>query len=268
MALLSGLFSDVNMNDAEVSMKVLTDSFIRKMKGPLINFKHIIFNNLHEVDEAIARNEINSLGMFTNNYFNLGQINDFEPFLAGGSNESPFVHYVLLINKQTGINDLKQLKQKTISISKQGYSDWIKIWLDTELYKSEKINSDDFFNKIIMQDTESKAVYELFFKKTDCALISENSFKILKELNPQISNNITVLLRSDELVTKIFAVSKYNNESVMKNVMEAAVRLHEDEEGKQILNLFKIGRMYSVNNESLKASELLYRKYKKFFRKQ
>ena len=84
-------------------------------------------------------------------------------------------------------------------------------------------------------------------------MVTEQSLKVLAEINPQIKNQLKVIYRSPAL---ILGVSCFNEGTITpenrKLMTEILSTLNTDVYGKQLLNLFSTDRLVPFKEEYLK----------------
>jgi len=111
------------------------------------------------------------------------------------------------------------------------------------------------FSYIKTFDKESNAVYDIFFKNSDCAIIRKSAFETLCELNPQIKKNISVLATSVPLVLAFLAANASSDQEIMKVTIEEIQDFHLTAGGKNILHIFKANKWIKINDAELKNVE-------------
>jgi ABC-type phosphate/phosphonate transport system substrate-binding protein len=119
--------------------------------------------------------------------------------------------YVVLVRKDSGINQISQLKQKNIAYCT---ADAVGVlFLRLQLKEKGLSNIDSFFNKMVIKKNPNLATSATFFKETDATMVLESDFLIASELNPQLLKQMTSIGTSPEYVTDILAFS-YNATSM------------------------------------------------------
>jgi ABC-type phosphate/phosphonate transport system substrate-binding protein len=119
--------------------------------------------------------------------------------------------YVVLVRKDSGINQISQLKQKNIAYCT---ADAVGVlFLRLQLKEKGLSNIDSFFNKMVIKKNPNLATSATFFKETDATIVLESDFLIASELNPQLLKQMTSIGTSPEYVTDILAFS-YNATSM------------------------------------------------------
>ncbi len=166
---------------------------------------------------------------------------------------------LLLTHYDSSIDSLKALKGKKVARIKN--HDMEKLYIDTQLKKAQKQISDRYFGKNIYVKQYSKAILKLFFKKVDAAFVTQSSFDLAAELNPQIKKKLRVL-ESADLHLKSFALFRKGVEQEKIDIFfKEALRLHESQRGKQILTVFKADRIKKSDINDLKSVRALYNEY-------
>ncbi|MCU7841143.1 MAG: PhnD/SsuA/transferrin family substrate-binding protein [Candidatus Thiodiazotropha sp. (ex Troendleina suluensis)] len=112
----------------------------------------------------------------------------------------------LLVRKDSGIAQLKQLRNKKIAIP-TGHNVG-ELFLDVELLRLGLPISENYFSEIRRSKESNAAIVNLFFGQVDAALVTEFSFDVAGELNQQIFRDLVVLTSSDPLVHMVISVHK------------------------------------------------------------
>ncbi len=179
---------------------------------------------------------------FYKKYFNKG-------WIKTESDGKPFLSYVILKRKNT------QVKKNSIA----------------HYYKYSKIS------KIVIQKysmehnlnlryestkKESKPALDLFFKKCDVAIVNEFSWKLMQELNPQLSHSLVAIHKTDRIFTPVFSLFSRKMEEKKKKLYLGAIKdIGISESGKQLMQIFKFNKLIKLNNSSLNKIEKFYKNF-------
>ncbi|MEM3373419.1 MAG: PhnD/SsuA/transferrin family substrate-binding protein, partial [Candidatus Anstonellales archaeon] len=98
---------------------------------------------------------------------------------------------------------------------------------------------------------EIQLINEIFFGSTKYAVVTETSFSVAKELNPQIKNKVKMIDASPPLVNLIIALRKGYNKEYENIILDISLNFHNSTEGKQILNLAQAARFVAINDTDL-----------------
>lgn len=267
---LGNIIDGVDIKDAEAAFKILTDSFVKRLRYKKIydfDFEGKIYSDLKTLKTDVDNKNINFFNVSTFEYFSLVDRAKFTPFLTGTNHPNKnFDIYLLITNYQNNVNDIKQLNDVTISVPKSieknigGY--WLKSILREELGKTGYKTISFSTNK----QSDSEAMLSVFFGKTDYVLISETAFELGCELNPSLKSKIKVLKKSGLLLNGVFAYRVGSDPSTVNSITDVALEIHKDVEGKQILNLFKIQKITAISEKDILESEAVINKYNKYFK--
>jgi len=123
----------------------------------------------------------------------------YTPVLSGKVKQQ----YLILVKKGSHINQLEQLRNKTIAHTQ---SDHVGIEYLSQVLETEKLgNSKTFFKKLELEQNPNLVAMSVFFNKADAGIMLESDFDIAAELNPQLRAQLTILKRSPAYVTNILA---------------------------------------------------------------
>lgn len=117
------------------------------------------------------------------------------------------------------------------------------MWFETLLMREGLGRKEDFFGTIEDAGRTSQAVLGVFFGEFDACLVTHRSFETMKELNPQIGEELTALNRSPALMREMVCGRKGYDETRKQVLMDGAFKLHHYVKGQQILDLFGLDRV-------------------------
>jgi len=109
------------------------------------------------------------------------------------------------------------------------------------------------------------AVLPVFFGKRPACLMDEFSFGLMGELNPQVGEELQSIATSEAFVDNVVCVGDrgWPTETVRRDILETLGGLHNDPVGRQILILFKVGRMVPFEATQLATVQALRAKYER-----
>jgi ABC-type phosphate/phosphonate transport system substrate-binding protein len=175
---------------------------------------------------------------------------NIEPVLVNETNGSFGFEYYLIVNNSSGHKNLSSLKGGTISILSKSEYHTAPIWLDKLLRDEKLATKEKFFKEIKYDYKANNVVLPVFFNKLDAAIISKPTFEILSELNPQLKKQLKILLRSDNLIFGVISFDGRSKDKKRKEFMLDVLKtLHEENYGKQLLNLFTVEKIIPIKYE-------------------
>lgn len=180
-------------------------------------------------------------------------------FKPVSENEVAYNRLVLLVRNKSKINTLQALKNKKIlRIDNNDVED---LFMKVTLQKKFNKDPSEFFEKNIFVDNYAKAVMQLFFNKADAALVTQAAFDMASELNPQISKNLKIIDHYDlSLRTGFLFLNNFDQEKVEK-FKQIAFKMHQNERGKQILNIFKADYIVEGKIADIDTTRKMYQEY-------
>jgi len=271
MGAMTNTVIGVELKDADAAFKIWTDVLVKKFKAKNLydfTFEYKMYETIDGLKKDIKTGLINYFNVPTQDYFYLSLGSDFIPFLSGTNHpKQKFTQYYLVTSTSNKIKDLTELGNKKVSISKSIIDQIGAIWLKTvlrdemgsRLYKSVNLQT--------VNNNENEDLLAVFFNKTDYALVSQSSFEFACEMNPAIAKKVKIVRSSGPLLTGIFVYRKGMNQNTIKVIKDIVSDLHNDNEGRQILNLFKISKIIPITADDLSECEKVINKYHKYFSK-
>ncbi|HMK44942.1 MAG TPA: PhnD/SsuA/transferrin family substrate-binding protein, partial [Dissulfurispiraceae bacterium] len=157
--------------------------------------------------------------------------------------------YLLLGTADSAATGIKDLKGKKISVIKG--DDIAMIYLNTVLLSSGLPEAKRYFADVSLTRKPSQAVLDVFFGRSDGAVVLESSFDTIAELNPQIKQKLKILSMSPGLIAGINIFRKDLSDSYKEKVFQYGAKLGENPRGRQILTLFKLDAVYRLKEEDL-----------------
>ncbi|MCU7813470.1 MAG: phosphate/phosphite/phosphonate ABC transporter substrate-binding protein [Candidatus Thiodiazotropha sp. (ex Notomyrtea botanica)] len=249
---------DANATDTTIA----TDMIIRDIFG-LMDMKSEIkvFDRRDLLIKNLSENRIDAVFVNIIDFIELEHLinPDFLYTLIYGQTAEQKVY--LLTRKSDDITDVSHLKGNSISIPKGHYLGMR--FLEVLLMKEGLPTIDNHFSQTLETIDTNTAIINLFFGKSDCALVSDIAFELASELNPQIKNTLTVTATSEPMVPQIIAINKNVPAKLTKKVDNYLVKSHKNIRIKHLLSLFRAKRFVKLNKESIYQTRTLLDEYNK-----
>jgi ABC-type phosphate/phosphonate transport system substrate-binding protein len=170
---------------------------------------------------------------------------------------------LIVVKKESKINDLTQLKGKKIGMQKWISSDVAGIFLETLLMENNLPLQSQFFSEIVIKDTSNMALVDLYFNKVDAILVNQVQFEVAAELNPQLLQQTKILVASEPYLIFVSALSKETPDSVVSVTKEKLLNIHKTAKGRNILRLMKLEGFQEVSVKELDNVRALMAKHKR-----
>jgi len=208
--------------------------------------------------EDIQNDKVDAIALFSIHYINDGFDKFFYPvFTSSKSLEEKFQKYIIICNAE---NQLNYIKNGELHIPESSETELMNIWVKSK-FGNDK--SGDGIVIVKSPKNEIQLINAIFFGSIKYAVVTEASFSVAKELNPQIKNKIKVIDTSPGLINLIVALRKGYNKDYENIILDISLNFHNSIEGKQILNLAQAARFVEINNSDLSETVKLLKSVKK-----
>ncbi|MBT8381234.1 MAG: phosphate/phosphite/phosphonate ABC transporter substrate-binding protein [Ignavibacteria bacterium] len=251
----ANVFRGVYENDATAAAKVLTEFLLKHYNRDYYEVEPpAIFNDTDELRNIIKKQDFEVLIMHPSEFIQVKDLELLEPIAVSWRSGSPFDSYYLLVHKDSKLQGLKDLKAQSILIcSLEGNK--AELWLD-HLLKQKKLGSKErFFSSIEFLDKPLSIILPVFFKKASACIVDESLYNTVSELNPQIRSELISLEISRPLAIGMVTIRKNISDLKLKDqITEAFLTLHNYEEARQYLTVFRIGKVIEYKEEYLNST--------------
>lgn len=188
----------------------------------------------------------------TAEYIQLRKQFNLIPSFTNQTNGKVGLKFLLIVNQDEQISKISELEGTDIYVQSQENSE-IQDMLLNKLLKDEGLpNIKKFFRNIIKSPASNNVVLPVFFKRAKAALVTKESLKILKEINPQIEKKLKIIYESPSFLLGLSCFNGNSNPSEIKKLSEIVTNLHTDSYGKQLLDLFIADKLVPFKEEYLK----------------
>jgi ABC-type phosphate/phosphonate transport system substrate-binding protein len=168
-----------------------------------------------------------------------------------------------LVTQRNQTLESLQLKDPRILIIDAGRAGEVgKLWLDTVLLEAGLKPSEHFFVQIRRSQKPSRSILPVFFGQVAACVVSENAFKLMNELNPQIDQRVQILKRSQNLVPLLICTTPWADQEDIRLIVAEAVKANTNPKSRQALTMIHMSGFFLFRTEHLVDSEALYERYR------
>lgn len=252
-----GTLQITSVSEARALVKILMEH-LRKNVNSTRSFETVVCENNTQLEEALKQGYDLTI-VPIDDFFRLRKQFKLVPHYTNQTDGGAGFNYLLAVNRNDTITQLKSLKGSDINVQQHSKSSLSIKLLDKLLKDSKLPESKKYFGNIIQKPTAQGAILSLVLGKVKAALFTEQSFKVVKELNPHLEKQLRIIYRSPRLLVGLTCTNEakqYNASS--KKLIDIFSKLHEDEYGKQLMNIFLTEKLVPVKEEDLQS-------YLKFF---
>jgi len=254
------LFIDVNRNDARAAIKVWYDVLARK-QGFVLDSTVDILDSVAAIRERLLSHSAEVVTMAVSDYLELegsGLMNPVMTDARSGQSAAPY-SYLLLCNPSSDTTTLAGLRGKNILVCSRSGSNTGLAWIEVLLNKEKLGRAGAFFNSVKTTEKSQACILPLFFGKVDACIVDEVNLDLAKEMNPQLGR-LKVITRSRPLIESVVGVPVEPHPH-QKELIDAMLSLQEDALGRQLLMVFKTGRLVPLRPGDLDSARELWRDY-------
>jgi len=243
---------NVARSDAQVSANILIK---RVIEAQGYQYATSTPENHSEFIPRMLAGEFDMFLMFAYEYIRQRDNYGITPQVVGSmESEDPRHRLLLLTNTE---KPLESISGGTLIIQ-VGTGELSRIWLEEELAKQGK-SVDDVFTNIETGSNVGKAALPVFFKKADACIVTEESFDIVKELNPQVGTRLKTAAVSEPLLSTIICLRSDYQEIRKGQVKDVAVNLHKTPDGSQLLTMMGVKKLVPFEPHLIEGVEKLLR---------
>ncbi len=219
------------------------------------------FDSSNDLANAVKNNQVNAFFGSPLEFLNSEPYFLSSPIGSGVFDGQLKSKILLVVRKDSGIDSLFQLKNKTLARQKWILEDIAGLYLETLLLENKLATSEHFFMETQNTETSNRALIDLFFKKADVALVSESLFNIAAELNPQLRAQTKILVSSEPYLIFISALTKNTPAEEVDGIKESLLTIHKTARGRQIMKLMKFQSFQEIPLSDLDNVRALMAKY-------
>jgi ABC-type phosphate/phosphonate transport system substrate-binding protein len=245
-----------NATDTTIATNMIIDKIFGLM-GMESDVK--FYEDANNLKNDLSKNLVD--GVFVNifDYFAMEHLINPDYIYALTLGPEIFEKTLLITHKNLQISKLEDLSGRSITIPSGHHLG--KKYLDLELMKRGLSKSEHFFSTTREVVDINSAIIDLFFGKTDCALVTDIAFKLASELNKQIPKSLDVLLTSNQMIPQIIALNKNISKITVEKVDHNIVNAHKSQHVKHLLSLFRAKKIIKLKKNQLDENRRLLVKY-------
>ena len=264
----SNLFRGFNIYDARAAASILENAIV-KQGAKFYKTEAVKIDDPNDISHLIMMKKLDFISMTSIEYLEIRGDGYLYPFVAPVAKDSVLNRLLLLVNQDSNISSIKDLRGKSISTSSEYYENYKlpTIWLKYLLWKNKIKDGGNFLGNLKVSSNPSLIANEVFFKTTDACIIYESEFETLKELNPQIGEKLVVMETSIPYITDVGCYTiNCKNSSQLKDILEVTYSLNSNLYGKSLLRMLKVKQLVPYKKTYMYNVEQLYQEYNNYLK--
>jgi phosphonate transport system substrate-binding protein len=253
------VFGKMDIRDIKAATRTWAEIILRRETGRSTQAESRVYSALPQMERDLVAKELDLVALLPQEYLQLKGRVALEPIMLAEPPGGSHVEYVVLTRKERGFTSLGQLRGARLAIEALGRGMVPWLWLESALRRAGLPPSSAFFSGVREEYKGSQAVLAVFFKTADACVTARHSFETMAALNPQVGAQLAPLIASPGFAHGLMALRPDIDEGLRGATYRGLANLHTHATGRQVLTLFRAGRMIPFKPEQLKSVEDLLR---------
>jgi phosphonate transport system substrate-binding protein len=238
----SGVFTDVNENDAKAAMKVWGQVLLKE-RGLPVDPEVVLLNGMEEISRALNSKLVDAFALTTVEYWLLEEKMQSSEAIVGLFEGRISEEYVLLVHRESGIERIGDLRGRSIAFHLSSRMSLASAWLETLLIKEGLGRTSQFFGRMTQLNKLPRVILPVFFRQSDACVVTRRGFQTMSELNPQVGGQLKVIASSPELMPGGFFFRGNFSPSIKAKALAEFHKVHMTPAGQQCLTIFQSGTL-------------------------
>ncbi|MBV2120323.1 MAG: phosphate/phosphite/phosphonate ABC transporter substrate-binding protein [Candidatus Thiodiazotropha sp. (ex Ctena orbiculata)] len=237
---------DISEADAKIAFTLVLNDILKE-SGEVVALD--VFQNKAEVQKSLLKGDVDAVFTNTLQYLELEEYlhPDGTYVIQHGPHLKP--KFYLIAKRNAGTDNLSDLRGRKIAIPK-GYAVG-NMYLDVLLMRHNHDASKEFFSAIRETSESNDALIDLFFGKVDAALVTDFSYEVACELNPQMRKQLNIIQVSEPLIHQVVAVRGDFSQAKLDKIEPFFLNTQRSPGLIQSMSLFRISAIRKLDASSL-----------------
>lgn len=261
MGFAASVLSDVDPKDAKAATKVWADMIMRR-KNQKVESQAVVYDGLASMEAALRASLVDFVWLPPKVFLEARDHLPIVPIVISTPLRGLFNEFVLVVRRDARVTTVRELKNKRLTMETEHDGSIPMIWLETLLMKeAQPERPEQFFASVKGARKPSHTILPVFFGQADACIASRSAFETVVELNPQVGKELETIASSAPFVSAIGSLRKDFFAKYEPLVTANLELLHDDPQGRQILTLFKQGRLLRFKESYLATVEQLLKEH-------
>ncbi|MDR3395324.1 MAG: PhnD/SsuA/transferrin family substrate-binding protein [Parasulfuritortus sp.] len=245
---------DANIVDLKVSLGVWTEEVGRPYG---VKIYTSTYNDMRSIRRAIDQGELNFInapGMELAEIFKPDELRQGYARRHAGIDEG----VAIIVAANSGIQHFVDLRGKRVErINNDHLSEY---FLETQCLKTSGQDCQHF---LVLKESsrDIQSVYDVFFGRTDAALVSLATLRTARELNPQVGDRIKVILDWKAKALIFGMMTRYTDPNYRSLILKSINEAIKTPRARQILELFKTDYLEPIDASDLEPYRTMLAEY-------
>ncbi len=260
-ALLRSGLSPLNENDARAAINALTQKICATL-GYAVQTRVEVFATRADLKAALEAQRIQVVLIGPWDLLALQMRNRIDTGYTTVIGGHTSTRWLLLARAERSFHGLADLRGKNVLVLHNLSSLLGTAWTETRLLELHAAPPPQFFSSYTVVEKPSAAVLPVFFGKADACIVDEDSFTVLRNLNPQVGRHLVAVEISEPFLNPVIALTRddWASERLRTDVLSKFATLGDEPAGRQLLTLFKCDRLTPIQPGAFDTVEALFRR--------
>jgi len=246
------IFPNIDFRDAVASIEIWTKTLMSEI-NPKFSFTNVFIEGIDRVDEQLINEDASFLILTAIEYLtNREKLKNMVPALLSSDDEGTIgIQYILIVHRNSKINSLRDLKNKTISFVDDYQNELPHLWVNV-LLKSEGLPlADEFFKDIYIAQNANQALLRTFFGQIDVCVVPHKLLNTSFVLNPQLESALAIIKQSEPFIAGVFCANKNLSDGIIRDFIKSAKTAIKKDKGKQVALFFRTKEIHDFQSKYL-----------------
>lgn len=253
------MFRDVNENDARAAIV----AYSKKLGDEYgIEATPFILDGHDEIVRALETKAVDMVGLNAEEFLELEREELEGPFLFSKPSHGIFEEYVLVAREDGPVRSVEDLRGRSLIVSNTLQGHLAPMWLEV-LFRDHGLDSPQTtLERLAAASKPAQVVLPVFFKKADAAVLTSSTWKVMGELNPQVSEQLRVIATSPPVVVGLSCFRKGASPALKQRILEVAAKSKSEPSFQQVMALFRGGEVIEASLSLLDSTRALMARYR------
>ncbi len=253
---------DSSVTDVEIGIKLIFNELLASSDE---SFEIRIYDSETRVVDDLKTGKLQALFVSSLRFLDLEE--QFHPTGRYVVQFGPSLkqRYLLLVRKADHITNLADLQGKKVTLANGHILG--RRYLDVNLLRQGQPLTKDFFSEIHWVKEVNTAVVDLFFGKTDLAVVPEFSFQLACDLNPQITKSLVAIGTSEPMINLVVGLRYDFPQKRLDHIEPLLLNVEYSPRLQRLLDTLKITGILRLNDEMLEEVRALNAAYQTLSRR-
>ena len=246
----------VNESDGRAALRMHAETIAKSDRIAIIADLPLL-DGVPAIRQALETGQVDLLTLTAGEYLALPPGAVTGPFIAAANKGKFEEQYLLVVRNDRNIHGLSGLKGSHVLIQQGGRAALSSVWLEVLAMDAGLGPLTTAFANVTAVGKPSRLVLPVFFGQADACVVTQRSFEVMKELNPQLGRQLSVIARSVPVVPSLLCFRAGVSPQLRERYVNVARKMQTTVSGLQLLTIFQSDSLAVLPPESLESARAL-----------